>query len=102
MLQVACISSKTIVKLPYKILEFDWLKNIWQKIQLPQHVHKTHPPSDYLWQQLTMHDNVQIVNCAEFCAYSSPLYSMIYIQSSLVNPDTLVPSKIVRINEASG
>jgi hypothetical protein len=26
----------------------------------------------------------------------------IHTQSSLVNPDTLVPSKIVRINEASG
>jgi uncharacterized membrane protein YcgQ (UPF0703/DUF1980 family) len=34
--------------------------------------------------------------------YSNTVCMNIDIQSSLVNPDTLVPSKIVRINEASG
>jgi hypothetical protein len=46
-----------IVILSFKILEFDWLKNIWQKILLLHRVPKSHPPSNNSWQKLTMHDN---------------------------------------------
>ena len=46
-----------IVILSCKILEFDWLRNMWQKILLPHRVPKSHPPSNNSWQQLTMHDN---------------------------------------------
>jgi hypothetical protein len=54
-----------------KILEFDWLRNIWQTILLPQRVHILHPPSDNSWQQshVTMHDNGLLKN---YFAYRSP------------------------------
>jgi hypothetical protein len=37
------------VILSCKILEFDWLRNIWQKILLPQRVHRSHPLGDNPW-----------------------------------------------------
>jgi hypothetical protein len=50
-----------IVILSCKILEFDWLRNIWQKILLPHRVPTLHPPSNNSWQLLTI---LKIVNCA--------------------------------------